>query len=328
MKILRHERVILENSFWLSRILFNRALSSVQFIAFLIAFLQNSALLGTNGLTPAIQTMQLRHEYFKTPTEFYNFNNNPLTLFWFIEANDLNLALLAFLGMILSSYIVLQGQSNIIINFILWILYLSIVNIGNVWYSFGWESQLLETTFLSMLLVPLLSLDRFPKWTKTSFVGIWGNKWLLFRIMIGAGLIKIRSDPCWTDLTCMNYHYLTQPVPGPTSTLYHSTPESFHQFETIVNHIVELILPWLLLIPQREIRHFGAISQIGFQFILISSGNLSYLNWLTIVPAILCLDDCFLASLGLFGREDVYAAYQAEKKYRYISYPIILSIIV
>ena len=25
--------------------------------------------------------------------------------------------------------------------------------------------------------------------------------------MIGAGLIKIRGDKCWTDLTCMNYHY-------------------------------------------------------------------------------------------------------------------------
>ena len=35
----------------------------------------------------------------------------------------------------------------------------------------------------------------------------WGYRWLLFRIMRGAGLIKIRGDACWRDLTCMDYHY-------------------------------------------------------------------------------------------------------------------------
>jgi hypothetical protein len=26
-------------------------------------------------------------------------------------------------------------------------------------------------------------------------------------IYLGAGLIKLRGDKCWWDLTCMNYHY-------------------------------------------------------------------------------------------------------------------------
>ena len=113
------------------------------------------------------------------------------------------------------------------------------------------ESQLLETTFLTIFLVPLLSLKKFPRWTPTPIVCIWGNRWLLFRIMIGAGLIKIRGkivalfwrsqcgltsfcielgDECWRDLTCMNYHYQTQPVPNPLSPLFHASPGDQQEF--------------------------------------------------------------------------------------------------
>ena len=48
---------------------------------------------------------------------------------------------------------------------------------------------------------PLLSLDRFGK---VSRVSIYANWWLIFRIMIGSGMIKIRGDQCWRDLTCMD----------------------------------------------------------------------------------------------------------------------------
>eukprot|EP01038_Epipyxis_sp_PR26KG_P014960 gene14960-20125_t len=166
---------------------------------------------------------------------------------------------------------------------------MSIINIGQTWYSFGWESQLLEIGFLSLFLLPLYNPDKisFP----TPLLCIWGNRWLLFRIMIGAGMIKIRGDKCWKDLTCMNYHYLTQPVPNPLSILYHNNNEIIHQFETLANHFVELLCPWLLLIPFRSIQTIGGIIQILFQFILISSGNLSFLNWLTALPAIMCFDD-------------------------------------
>lgn len=34
----------------------------------------------------------------------------------------------------------------------LWALYLSIVNVGQTWYAFGWESLLLEAGFLMIFL--------------------------------------------------------------------------------------------------------------------------------------------------------------------------------
>jgi hypothetical protein len=132
------------------------------------------------------------------------------------------------IGLALSCIIFIIGGSNFPLSFCQWLIYTSIVNTGQVWYSFGWESQLLEISFLSMFLVPVWSLDRFPKLTPTPWTCIFGYRWLLFRIMIGAGMIKVRGDQCWRDLTCMNYHYQTQPVPNPLSYYFHSMPGMFY----------------------------------------------------------------------------------------------------
>ena len=58
----------------------------------------------------------------------------------------------------------------------------------------------------------------------------------------------------------------------------HNLPAWWHSLETAVNHVVELLLPWLLLFP-RKARIIGGVCQIAFQVVLITSGNLSFLNW-------------------------------------------------
>lgn len=73
-------------------------------------------------------------------------------------------------------------------------------------------------------------------------------------------------------------------------------PMYWHKFEVWANHFVELVAPFLLLPPIRSWRIAGGLIQIMFQLTLITSGNLSFLNWLTIVPAIVCLDDAFLVN--------------------------------
>ena len=100
-------------------------------------------------------------------------------------------------------------------------------------------------------------------------------RWVLFRVMFGAGLIKLRGDACWRDLTCMQYHYETQPLPNPLSWYLHQLPPAVHQAEVLVNHGVELLAPWLLFAP-RPLRHAGALAVVVFQILLILSGNLSF----------------------------------------------------
>src|SRR5205823_3253434 len=107
--------------------------------------------------------------------------------------------------------------------------------------------------------------------------------------------IKLRGDPCWRDLTCMVYHYETQPNPNPLSWYFHHLPVWFHRLEVLFNHVVELVAPLFVFGPRRARLAAGTLIVL-FQVLLILSGNLSFLNWLTITIAVACFDD------GLLGR--------------------------
>ncbi|XP_041370268.1 lipase maturation factor 1-like isoform X2 [Gigantopelta aegis] len=267
------------------------------FVAFLVALDQNKQLIGLKGLLPADKHL----DHVKDRAQGINwvtFNYVPsiIWLFDYQQHLDVILDYIAYAGLGLSCCLIVRGSANWIVMLSLWMLYHSIVNVGQRWYSFGWESQLLETGFLATFLCPVLNVSVLPKHTPTSRVVIWGYRWLIFRIMLGAGLIKIRGDKCWRDLTCMNYHYETQPVPNPVSYYMHQEPEVFHKFETLTNHFVELIAPFLLFMGRR-LCIVGGVIQSMFQLILITSGNLSFLNWLTILPSLACFDDASYAFL-------------------------------
>ncbi len=139
----------------------------------------------------------------------------------------------------------------------------------------------METGFLGIFLCPLLDGRPFPRRPPPTPV-IWLFRWLAFRIMFGAGLIKIRGDTCWGDLTCLYYHYETQPIPNPLSWWLHFRPHWFHKFGALWNHFIELIVPWFAFWP-RAARHIAGVLLVSFQIVLILSGNLSFLNWLTMV---------------------------------------------
>ncbi|XP_030890152.1 lipase maturation factor 1 isoform X1 [Leptonychotes weddellii] len=128
------------------------------------------------------------------------------------------------------------------------------------------------------------------------------------------GLIKIRGDRCWRDLTCMDFHYETQPVPNPVAYFLHQSPWWVHRFETLSNHFLELVVPFFIFLGRRMCILHGAL-QILFQVVLIISGNLSFLNWLTMVPSMACFDDAtlgFLFPSGPGGLKDQVLKLQEE----------------
>src|SRR5206468_4609973 len=55
----------------------------------------------------------------------------------------------------------------------------------------------------------------------------------------------------------------------------------------------ELEAPWFAFWP-REARHIAGGVLLAFQVSLILSGNLAFLNWLTIVTILACFDDALL----------------------------------
>jgi hypothetical protein len=275
------------NSYWLTRFIILRLLGFVYAVAFLVAAQQLVPLVGEHGLTPANHFLAAVQSQLGSPTA--GIMRVP-TLFWFGISDHL-LSIFAWAGFGLS-LVVLGGYANAIVLAILWAMYMSIVHIGQIWYGYGWEIQLLETGFLSIFLCPLLDARPFPRRPPPLFV-IWLFRWLGFRIMIGAGLIKLRGDPCWRDLTCLYYHYETQPIPNPISRYLHFAPHWFHNIETAWNHFIELVVPWFSFGP-RIARHIAGVLLVIFQIFLIISGNLSFLNYVTIIPFLACFDDTFL----------------------------------
>ncbi len=190
----------------------------------------------------------------------------------------------------------LLGLANAPILVALWALHLSVIHIGQVWWGYGWENQLAETGFLAIFLAPWLDPRPWPKRPPPAPV-LWLFRWLAFRIFLGAGLIKLRGDPCWRELTCLDFHFLTQPIPNPLSPLFHFAPPLIHRLEVLFNHAVELVCPFFVFGPRR-LRHIAGGMMVLFQLVLILSGNLSFLNWLTIVPLLACFDDQLLERLS------------------------------
>src|SRR5262249_42528594 len=146
------------------------------------------------------------------------------------------------------SLVVLLGATNALLQLALWALYLSFVQIGQLFYGYGWETQLLETGFLAIFLCPVRSLTPFG--AAPPRLAIWLDRWLIARIMLGAGLIKLRGDPCWRDLTCLVYHYETQPIPNPISWWLNAQPRWFHVVGAGFNFLVELAAPLFAFWPR------------------------------------------------------------------------------
>jgi len=274
----------LANEFQIARFLILRLLGVVYAAGFLIVILQGPALIGERGLSPAKLYLELLGERHVTFAEMP-------TVFW-LNASDGMLLAVGWVGFALSLAVV-AGYANVLMMIVLWALYLSIVHVGQLFWSYGWENQLVETGFLAIFLVPLLNGKPFPRAGASKAV-LWLYRWLIARVMLGAGLIKLRGEDVWhwDQLSALFYHFETQPVPNGLSWALHHLPKPLLQGGVVINHVVELVVPFLILLP-RPVRNAAGVIMIGFQVGLIVSGNLSFLNYLTIIPCFACIDDRF-----------------------------------
>ena len=262
--------------------LFLRALGAIYTIAFIGLVLQLQPLLGADGLLPVSLFLErvaagADNPWWQVPS-----------LLWF-DHSDAFMMGLAWLG-VAGSLLLLLGHANVVQLVTLWMLYSSFVNVGQLFYGYGWEILLLETGFLAAFLVPLWRGGWHERSHTPSRAVLWLLRWVLFRVMFGAGLIKLRGDACWWDLSCLLYHYETQPIPNPLSPYIHHLPVLFHQAGVLFNHLLEVAVPFLLIGPPR-VRWLAGGLMLSFQALLILSGNLCWLNYLTVVLCITCFDD-------------------------------------
>ncbi|MET1155283.1 lipase maturation factor family protein [Arthrobacter sp.] len=271
--------------FELARQVLQRGIAAVFLIAFASALAQFPALLGEHGLLPVPQLLERR-----TPRGF--------TLFrW--GYTDGRLRAVAGTGVVISALLV-AGLPQwgppwlpLMAFLALWFLYMSIVNVGQTFYGFGWETLLLEAGFLAAF----LGSDRVAPPAPV----LWLFTWLVFRLEFGAGMIKMRGDTVWRDLTALYYHHETQPMPNPGSWFFHHLPKPLHKVEVAGNHFAQLVVPFFLFFPQ-PVGSIAAAVVIITQLWLVASGNFAWLNTLTILLAFSAVsDDAVQAILPVGG---------------------------
>ncbi|HYQ18107.1 MAG TPA: lipase maturation factor family protein [Polyangiaceae bacterium] len=272
-------------SFWLVRAALLRGIALIYAVAFSILVRQGPALLGAHGILPAAQYLdRLGDFYHSRATGFWQLPS----VFW-LASSDAWLGTCAWLGL-LTALVALAGFANAPCFALMWALYLSFTHVGQIFYGYGWDSLLCEAGFLAIFLAPAWRPGELRPASPPPLIVVVLYRWLAFRIMFGAGLIKLRGDECWTNLTCLSYHYETQPNPGPLSPWFHAAPLWFHELGALFNHLVEVVAPFGVFGP-RPVRLVAGALIVVFQSILIASGNLSFLNWLTLIIGFACFDD-------------------------------------
>ncbi len=161
----------------------------------------------------------------------------------------------------------------------LYVLYLSYIYAGQIFFNFQWDMLLIETGFLAIFL------------TGGSRIVVWLYRLLLFRFVFLSGVVKyVSGDPTWHELTALDYHFWTQPLPSPLAWYAGHLPHWPLAAMTAGTLIVELFVAFLIFLPRRP-RAVGACIILAFQLGIIATGSYNFFNLLTMLLCLFLFDD-------------------------------------
>jgi len=263
---------------------FLRLLAMIYLVAFVSMWVQVQGLVGPSGILPAHDILTaLRARY--GPTALWI----APTLGWLGSGAGALHAMCAA-GVVLAIAL-LVGLAPILTLAGAWFLYLSLTILGQSFFWFQWDSLLLETGLLALLIAPWRRWSRPDTDPAPRGAGIWLFRWLLFRLTFSSAAVKLLSgDPFWRGLTALQFHFETQPLPPWTAWFAHHMPAGFLRASTVSTLIVEGIVPFLLFAPRR-VRHVAVLLLAMLQILILISGNYGFFNWLTLALCVVCLDD-------------------------------------
>jgi lipase maturation factor 1 len=274
---------------------FQRLLGLVYVIAFGSFLVQAAGLVGDRGVLPARDFLGAVHDAYGARA----YRLLP-TVNW-VWSSTLALQVTSAAGIAAGICVLIGRWGTRSALFVAWVLYLSLVGVGQVFYSFQWDILLLEAGFLAVL------LHSWP-------AGIaWLYRWLAFRLLFLSGAVKLLSgDESWRSLTALTYHFETQPLPNLAAWFVHQLPRSVLEAMTAGTFVAELVLPCLFFAPRR-IRLVAAAASIAFQALIFLTGNYAFFNILTVAVILWLLDDAALAPvLTTRRRQAILAAARYE----------------
>jgi predicted DCC family thiol-disulfide oxidoreductase YuxK len=252
--------------------LFLRLLGLTFLVAFYSFGTQALGLIGSHGIIPAAEFFNA--VYAQIGSQGYRLLPN---VFWF-NASDFAIQTVCWTGMLASIFLTVNILPRLSLLF-LYVLYLSLIYAGQVFMTFQWDILLIETSILAMIFI------------RYRVLGVWLLRWLTFRFVFAAGVVKITSgDASWWDFTALDYHFLTQPLPTPLAWYAYYLPPMILKTATGASLIIELFIPFLIFFPRR-LRFFAAFCILAMQTGIMLTGNYNYFNITTMILCLALFDD-------------------------------------
>ncbi len=254
---------------------FLRLLALIYLAAFVSFAVQALGLIGADGILPvanfitAVDQSYGPEKYWLLPTVFWLSSTD-----WVIQCT-------AWLGAVVAVLLLFNILPTLCLC-VLYGLYLSLLAGGQEFMSYQWDILLLECGFLAIF------LRAWPN------LFVWMFRWLLFRFMLQSGLVKLLSgDPNWQQLTALNFHFESQPLPTVLAWYAHRLPDALLQAGVMLAFLAELLIPFLILMPRCP-RLVAAVTITLLQLLILATGNYNFFNLLTMALCLLLLDDQLL----------------------------------
>ena len=265
-----------------------RGLAFVYLLAFGSLWLQLDGLLGPAGILPADAYLRFVKEQLGGEAAW-----RVPTILWWLDV-DVGLGLLCGGGVAIA-LVAFVGPYWTPPWVLLWAGYLSLTSVGQAFLSFQWDALLLETGFLAVFVAPCGIVPRWRSGFRSDCgpptAMLWCVRWLLFRLMFASGVVKLSSDdPVWWDLSALEYHFFTQPLPPWSAWFAHQLPSGLLSTATGVMFFIELVVPFFIFGP-RLLRLSAFWLLVMLQVVILITGNYGFFNYLTIVLCFVLLED-------------------------------------
>ena len=279
------------STYVLTRWLFFRALGVIYLIAIVSFWVQAQGLIGSDGILPVSDYLSNLEQTLGDEA-----TSRLPTLSWLSTSDGFTQTLCA-VGTLLAILLIV-GVAPLVVLPLLWGIYLSIVNSGNVFMSFQWDVLLLETTVMALFFAPVQLRPRLPRTQREpSHVGLWLLRLLLFKLIFLSGVTKLISmDETWWGLTALDFHYYTQPLPTWTSWYAHQLPGGIQRFSVFVMFLIEIGAPFLIFLT-RGLRLMAFWALVLLQLLIDATGNYNFFGLLTVALCLTLVDDAFLSAL-------------------------------
>ena len=288
---------LLPDTYRISGWVFGRSLGFITLLAFLSFWSQADGLIGPDGIIPFQDDLEHVERIIGTQSgDISKWSLRP-TLLWLFGSGT-GMHQLFFLGTLASLLLMIGIMPHLSIA-VSWVCYISLAAVAEPFLNFQWDALLLETLFLSLCVVPWSFRDRIDNATEPLIFGRWLVWLLLFKLMFESGIVKFtyfasNGSNTWWDLTALEYHYWTQPIPSWISWYFHQLPSWFDKISLVITYLCELVLPLFIFFPKR-FRRLSCIGLIIFQISIILTGNYGFFNILTIILCITLADDLWFS---------------------------------